>query len=175
MDGGPTGTGIGQPVRRREDLRLLTGSGRYSDDVSLLGQAYAVMVRSPHAHALIRGIDTAAATAAAGVLAVLTHEDVVADGLNPLPNIANSHPADISIRNKDGSPVVRPEQPAIIGPEVCHVGEIVAAVIATSLAAAKDAAELVAVDYEVLPAVGHALAAAKPGAPPGRSAAPSRT
>src|SRR5207237_9488867 len=64
MDGGPNGTGIGQPVRRREDLRLLTGNGRFSDDVSLPGQAYAVMVRSPHAHALIRGIDTAAARAA---------------------------------------------------------------------------------------------------------------
>src|SRR6266851_2712601 len=115
MDGRPTGTGIGQPVRRREDLRLLRGAGRYSDDVNLPGQAYAVMVRSPHAHALIRGIDTAAASAAPGVLAVLTAGDVLADGLNPLPNIANRHPADISIQNKDGSPVVRPEQAVIIG------------------------------------------------------------
>jgi len=64
MDGAPTGTGIGQPVRRREDFRLLRGAGRYSDDVTLPGQAYAMMVRSPHAHALIRGIDTAAASAA---------------------------------------------------------------------------------------------------------------
>ena len=69
---------------------------------------------------------------APGVLAVLTAEDVRADGLNPLPNIANTHPADISIKNKDGSPTIRPEQAAIIGPEVCHVGEIVAAVVATS-------------------------------------------
>src|SRR5579862_844291 len=103
MDGRPTGTGIGQPVRRREDLRLLTGNGRYSDDVSLPGQAYAVMLRSPHAHALIRAIDTAAARAMPGVLAVLTGEDAPADGLQPLPNIANSHPADISIRNTDGA------------------------------------------------------------------------
>ncbi|MGC2415724.1 MAG: xanthine dehydrogenase family protein molybdopterin-binding subunit, partial [Stellaceae bacterium] len=153
MDGSPVGTGIGQPVRRREDWRLLTGSGRYSDDFNLPGQAYAVMVRSPHAHALIRRIETTAARAMPGVLAVLTAEDVLADGLNPLPNIANSHPADISIQNKDGSPVVRPLQTAIIGPEVCHVGEIVAAIVATSLDRAKDAAELVAVDYEVLPAV----------------------
>src|SRR3954469_22753349 len=101
MDGDPTRTGIGQPVRRREDLRLLTGRGRYSDDLNLPGQAYAVMVRSPHAHALIRGIDTAAARAAPGVLAVLIGDDLRADGLNPLPNIANNHPADISIRNKD--------------------------------------------------------------------------
>src|ERR1700704_6334001 len=115
MDGPATGTGIGQPVRRREDLRLLTGNGRYSDDVSLPGQAYAVM----------RGIDASASRAIPGILAVLTGEDVLADGLQPLPNIANSHPADISIQNKDGSPVVRPQQAAIIWPELCHVGEIV--------------------------------------------------
>src|SRR5579864_616954 len=112
MDGGPTG--IGQPVRRREDLRLLTGAGRYSDDLSLPWQTYAVMLRAPHAHALIRRVDTAAALAAPGVLAVLTAEDVRRDGLNPLPNIANSHPADISIQNKDGSPIPRPPQQAII-------------------------------------------------------------
>src|ERR1700688_4265930 len=146
MDGTVAGTGIGQPVRRREDLRLLTGNGRYSDDLNLPGQAYAVMVRSPHAHAVIRGIDSEAARAMPGILAVLTAEDVLADGLQPLPNIANSHPADISIKNKDGSPVVRPTQTAIIGPEVCHVGEIVAVVVATSLALAKDAAERVTVD-----------------------------
>src|SRR5437868_9790822 len=100
MDGGTTGSGIGRPVRRREDLRLLTGKGRYSDDVNLPGQAYAAMVRSPHAHALIRAIDIAAARPMPGVLAVLTGEDVAADGLRPLPNIANAHPADISIQNK---------------------------------------------------------------------------
>jgi carbon-monoxide dehydrogenase large subunit len=169
MDGGtPAGNGIGQPVRRREDLRLLTGRGRYSDDENISGQAYAVMVRAPHAHALIRRIEVAAAQAAPGVLAVLTADDVRADGLGPLPNIANQHPADISIQNKDGSPIVRPPQQAIIGPEICHVGEIVAAVVATSVAAAKDAAELVAIDYEVLPAVTHSLAAADPGAPRAR-------
>jgi carbon-monoxide dehydrogenase large subunit len=173
MDGAAAGTGIGQPVRRREDLRLLTGKGRYSDDVNLPDQAYAVLVRSPHAHALIRAIDTAAARAMPGVLAVLTGEDVAADGLRPLPNIANSHPADISIQNKDGSPTVRPQQAAIIGPEVCHVGEIVAAVIATSVAAAKDAAERVAVDYQVLPAVCHSLIAAEPGAPRARQNSPN--
>src|SRR5215212_2509693 len=170
MDGGAVETGIGRPVRRREDLRLLTGRGRYSDDLNLPGQAYAVMVRSPHAHALIRGIDTAAARAAPGVLAALTAEDLRADGLNALPNIANNHPADISIKNKDGSPTIRPEQAAIIGPEICHVGEIVAAVIANSLAEAKDAAELVAVDYEALPAVAHSLVAAAPDAPRARQA-----
>ena len=168
MDGGPSGTGIGQPVRRREDLRLLTGRGHYSDDANLPGQAYAVMLRSPHAHALIRGIDIAAARSAPGVLAVLTAHDVVRDGLNPLPNIANSHPADISIQNRDGSPVVRPQQAVIIGPEVCHVGEIVAAVVAETPAQARDAAELVAVGYEVLPSVCHSLIAAGPEAPRAR-------
>ena len=173
MDGTATGTGIGQPVRRREDLRLLTGKGRYSDDVNLPGQTYAAMVRSPHAHALIRGIETGAARVAPGVLAVLTVDDVRADGLQPLPNIANSHPADISIKNKDGSPAVRPQQTAIIGPEVCHVGEIVAVVVATSLAAAKDAAELIAVDYEPLAAVTHSLTAAEAGAPRARRDSPN--
>jgi aerobic carbon-monoxide dehydrogenase large subunit len=173
MHGAPTGTGIAQPVRRREDLRLLTGRGHYSDDLNLPGQAYAVMVRSPHAHALIRRIDPAAARAVPGVLAVLTGEDVSVDGLQPLPNIANSHPADISIQNKDGSPIIRPYQAAIISPEVCHVGEIVAAVIGTSVAAAKDAAELVAVDYEVLPAVSHSLIAAQPDAPRARQNSPN--
>src|SRR4051812_22447685 len=162
MDGGAAETGIGRPVKRREDSRLLTGRGRYSDDLNLPGQAYAVMVRSPHAHALIRRIDTDAARAPPGVLAVLTAAELLADGLNPLPNIANNHPADISIKNRDGSPAIRPEQQAIVGPEICHVGEIVAAVVATSLALAKDAAELVGIDYEPLPAVAHSLAAAEP-------------
>src|SRR5437879_4624803 len=122
MDGTAIGTGIGQPVRRREDLRLLTGRGRYSDDVNLPGQAYAVMVRSPHAHAWVRGIDTAKARAMPGVLAVLTTEDVKADGLNPLPHIAHTHPADISIQNRDGAPVLRPQHRAIGEPRICRAG-----------------------------------------------------
>jgi carbon-monoxide dehydrogenase large subunit len=164
----PSGTGIGQPVRRREDLRLITGRGRYSDDVNLPGQAYAVMVRSPHAHALIRRLDAAAAKAAPGVLAVLTSDEVREDRLNPLPHIANNHPADIAIQNKDGSPIRRPEHAPIVFPEVCHVGEIVAVVVAETLAAAKDAAELVEIEWDVLPAVAGGLAAASPGAPPAR-------
>ncbi len=173
MDRGPTGTGIGQPVRRREDLRLLTGNGRYSDDVNLPEQAYAAMVRSPHAHALIRGVDTAAASAAPGVFAVLTGEDVLVDALRPLPHISNRHPADIAIVNKDGSPTIVPPHFAITMSEACHVGEIVAMVVAATLAEAKDAAELVAVDYAPLPSVTHALAAAEPNAPPARADLPS--
>src|SRR6201997_3461482 len=125
----PASTGIGQPVRRREDLRLVTGRGRYSDDLNLPGQAYAVFVRSPHAHALIRRLDTASAKGAPGVLAVLTSDEVRADGLNPLPHISNNHPADIAIKNSDGTPVVRPQHQPIVFPEVCHVGEIVAVVV----------------------------------------------
>src|SRR5260370_19761186 len=118
MDGTVAGTGIGQPVRRREDLRLLTGKGRYSDDVNLPGQACAAMVRSPHAHALIRAIDTAAARAGPRVLAVLTAEDAKADGLKPLPPIRNRHPADIEITNKDASPTAPPEHHASVRPHV---------------------------------------------------------
>src|SRR5579859_1223927 len=165
---GVSKTGIGQPVRRREDLRLVTGRGRFSDDVNLPGHAHAVFVRSPHAHALIRGLETAAAKAAPGVLAVLTSVEIGEDGLNPLPHIANSHPADIRITNRDGSPVVRPQQPPLIFPEICHVGEIVAMVVAESVAAAKDAAELVEIEWEVLPAVARGLAAAEPTAPRAR-------
>ena len=98
-------TRIGQPVRRREDLRLITGQGHYTDDLSLPGQAYAAMVRSPHAHAIIRSIDKAAALAVPGVIAVLTGEDWVADGLKPIPNKTFSwHPAEIPLINTDGSP-----------------------------------------------------------------------
>jgi aerobic carbon-monoxide dehydrogenase large subunit len=165
---GRRNTGIGQPVRRREDRRLLTGRGRFSDDLNLPGQAYAVFVRSPHAHALIRRLDAAAAQAAPGVLAVLTSVEARADGLNPLPHISNNHPADIAIQNKDGSPVVRPQQQPIVFPEVCHVGEVVAMVVAETVAAAEDAAELVAVEWEVLPAVARGLAAAEGNAPRGR-------
>ena len=94
----PASNGIGQPVRRREDLRLLTGRGRYSDDINVPGQAYAVMVRSPHAHALIRVDRRAAAMRAPGVLAVLTGRDMLADGLKPIPHaVRTSHPADIQL------------------------------------------------------------------------------
>src|SRR5947209_15877417 len=100
-----TKTGIGQPVRRREDFRLLTGKGCYSDDFSFPGQAYAVMVRSPYAHARIRSIDTTAAKAASRVLAVLTGRDILEDGLQAIPHsVGTRHPADITLENTDGSP-----------------------------------------------------------------------
>jgi len=169
-------TGIGQPVRRREDFRLLTGKGCYSDDFNFPDQVYGVMVRSPHAHATIRSIDTTAAATAPGVLAVLTGRDLLADGLQPIPHsVGTRHPADITLENKDGSPPFIPPHFPMTADEARHCGEIVAMVVATTVAAAKDAAELVAVAYQPLPAVAHALMAVEPGAPRARGDAPSNT
>src|SRR5580700_9721565 len=167
-------TGIGQPVRRREDFRLLTGKGCYSDDFSFPGQAYAVMVRSPHAHALIRAVDTGEAAATPGVLAVLTGQNLLADGLQAIPHsVGTRHPADITLVNKDGSPPFIPPHFPMTADEARHCGEIVAMVVATTLGAAKDAGELVAVVYEPLPSVTHSVTALEPGAPLARGDATS--
>jgi carbon-monoxide dehydrogenase large subunit len=157
---------IGEPVARKEDLRLVTGAGCFSDDVNLPGQTYAVILRSPHAHARLRGIETADAQAAPGVLAILTGRDLLADGIKPIPHRPFSpHPADIPLENTDGTPMfMAPHYPLAID-KVRHVGEAVAMVIAESVGAAKEAAERVDVDYEVLPAVANTAAAAKPNAP----------
>src|SRR6202044_509500 len=105
METPATASGIGQPVRRREDLRLVRGNGRYTADENLPDQVYAVMLRSPHAHARIRSIDTAEAKAVPGVLAVLTGADVLADGFNPIPHKPWSpHPAEATLRNTSGEP-----------------------------------------------------------------------
>src|SRR5215469_4172971 len=159
-------TGIGQPVRRKEDLRLVTGKGCYTDDVSLPGQAYAVMVRSPHAHARLRAIDIAAATATPGVLAVLTGRDLLADGLRPIPHkVWSQHPAELIPRERDGFKTFTAPHYALPADKVRFVGEAVAMVIAETVAAAKDGAELVAIDYEALPAVTDTLEATRPDAP----------
>ena len=106
MDLPANGSGIGQPVRRREDLRLVRGAGRYTADENLPGQVYAVMLRSPHAHARIRSIAKDAAAATPGVLAVLTGEDFRADGLQPIPHKPwSQHPMEIPLKNSDGSPI----------------------------------------------------------------------
>ena len=169
-----TKTGIGQPVRRREDFRLLTGKGCYSDDFGFPEQVFAVMVRSPYAHARIRSIDTTAAAAAPGVLVVLTGSDMRDDGLQAIPHsVGTRHPADITLENKDGSPPFIPPHFPMTAQEARHCGEIVAMVVATSLAAAKDGVELVAVDYEPLPAVTHSVTAVQPGAPLARGDASS--
>ena len=150
--------GIGQPVRRVEDRRFLTGHGRYVDDLALPRQAYAFMLRSPHAHARIRAIDTTAATRAPGVLAVLTGADLARDKIGPIPCMS-------PVTNRDGSPAFLPPRPAIVADRVRHVGDTVAMVVAETLAAARDAAELIAVDYEALPAVVETARALDPGQP----------
>ncbi len=162
----PAGARIGQPVRRKEDLRLVTGRGCFTDDTGLPGQAYAVMVRSPHAHARIRHLDTAPAMAVPGVLAVLTGRDLLADGLRPIPHkVWQQHPADLSLRERNGFKTFTAPHYALPADKVRFVGEAVAVVIAETLASAKDGAELVAIDYEALPAVTGTLEAARPDAP----------
>src|SRR6267378_7226974 len=138
--------GIGQPVRRFEDKRLLCGNGRFQHDVSLPGQAYAVVLRSPHAHAAIRAMDLSAAAAAPGVLAIYTGDDLAAAGLGTMG-------VPFQRKRPDGSPMFTRAHLGLAQGKVRFVGEPVAFVVAESLAAAKDAAEMVAVDYEILPSV----------------------
>ncbi len=149
--------GIGQPVRRKEDLRFLTGRGRYVDDITLENQAYACMVRSAYAHAEVIKVDTSEAGKAPGVIAVLTGRDWDADGLGPIPTRT---PA----KNSDGSPVPVPKRPALNSERVRYVGDGVAFVVAESPQAASDAAELVEVEYEPLPALVDAQSAVAEGA-----------
>ncbi|MGH8695606.1 MAG: xanthine dehydrogenase family protein molybdopterin-binding subunit [Burkholderiales bacterium] len=157
--------GVGKPVPRREDERLITGRGCYSDDFSLPGQVYAVLVRSPHAHARIRGIDAAEAVATPGVLAVLTGEDAARDGLKPIPyRPISPNPHEVPLKNRDGSPVFLAPYPPLAVDAARFAGEAVALVVAETLAAAKDAAERVVVDYEPLPAVTATRDAAAAGA-----------
>jgi len=148
-------TGIGAPVRRKEDARFLTGKGHYVDDINRPGQVHAYILRSPHAHAEIRGIDASKAKSAPGVLAVFTGADMQVGGL----------PCGWGVKNKDGSPCIEPPHPVLAQGRVRHVGDPVAVVIAETKAQAKDAAELLAVDYKPLPATVAAEAAIKPGAP----------
>ena len=158
---------IGQPLRRKEDLRLLTGQGRYSDDLNLPGQAYTFVLRSPHAHARVRSIDTAAARAMPGVLAVLTGADVKADGLKTIPHtpIPSKPPADILLINRDGSAHGMAPQELLPTDRVRYVGQQVVMVVAETVVQAKDAAESVIVDYETLKPVTATAAAAQAGAP----------
>ena len=150
--------GIGQPVLRTEDPRLLTGRGRYVADISLPGEACAVFLRLPHAHADIAGIDTAAAAAAPGVLAVYTGADVAADGLGDIPCV-------VPVRGADGSPLPRPGRRLLARDRVRFVGDTVAMVVAETAEQAIEASQLIDVDYRPLPAVAtvdDALAAIAP-------------
>ena len=148
--------GIGQPVRRTEDPMLVRGEGRYTDDVKLTGEAYAVMVRSRIAHGMIKGIDTAAARNMPGVLGVYTGADLAAYGT--LKCI-------VPFNNRDGTPMKQPPRPALATDKVRFVGDPVAFVVADTLLQAKDAAEAVEVDIDPLPAVVRPEEAARPGAP----------
>jgi aerobic carbon-monoxide dehydrogenase large subunit len=150
--------GIGQPVRRVEDRRFITGHGNYVDDIQLPRQTYAFMLRSPHAHASIAAIDAAAALSVPGVLAVFTGEDLARDGIGPIPCLS-------ALTNRDGSPSVLPPHPAIARGRLRHVGDTVAMVVAENAAAARDAAELIAIDYEPLPASIDTAHALDPGQP----------
>src|SRR4029077_11298732 len=157
--------GIGQPVPRKEDFRLLTGRGRFGDDLVLPRQARAAFVRSPHAHARIVAVDKAAALAVPGVLAVLTAADYAADGLGPIPhNPGLSAPPDVQARRTGAPPLATPHYP-LPADRARFVGEPVALVIAETIAAAKDCAELAEITYEPLPAVVRAVDAVAPGAP----------
>lgn len=139
-------TGIGASIKRKEDFRFLTGSGRYTDDMNLPGQLYAYFVRSPHAHARIKGIDKSGALQAPGVVAIYTGEDVAADNLGGLP-------CGWLITDVDGQPMKEPAHPVLAQDKVRYVGDHVAVIIAENLWQAKDAAELLDVDYDFLPAV----------------------
>jgi carbon-monoxide dehydrogenase large subunit len=150
--------GIGQPVSRMEDPVLLRGEGRYTDDVSLPGQAYAAFVRSPHAHGVIAGIDAEAARALPGVLAVYTASDLAPMGYGPLKCV-------IAFQHRDGKPMTTPLRYALAEGKVRFVGDPVAVVIAETAHQARDAAEAVALDIDPLPAVTRVVEAVAPGAP----------
>lgn len=154
--------GIGESVPRVEDGRFLTGHGRYTDDFNIGGQAYGVVVRASVAHGDIASLDTAAAREMPGVLAVLTGEDVVADGLGNLPCPAF---AGGSFTRADGSPAIVPPHPVLAAGRVRHVGEAVAFVVAETRAQALDAADAVVLEFDERPAVTTPMAAIAQGAP----------
>jgi carbon-monoxide dehydrogenase large subunit len=149
---------IGDAPKRREDARFVTGRGRYLDDIAFEGLAHAVLLRSPHAHARLVGVDAAAARAAPGVLAVLTASEADADGLSALRPGAETNTI-------TGEPFLFEPQPLLAAGKVRHVGEAVALIVAQTRDQALDAAELVAIDYAPLPAVTTVAASRAPGAP----------
>jgi carbon-monoxide dehydrogenase large subunit len=157
--------GIGKPLRRKEDRRLVTGRGRYTDDVARPGQAHAGMVRSPHAHAVIRGIDPGDALKTPGVLAVLTGADAAGDGVGLIPHPAvPTNPHEVPLKSRDGSPFFIAPHAPLPTDRARFVGEPVAMVLADTPAAARDGAELVRVDWQPLPAT--VATAAAVGGPP---------
>jgi len=157
---------VGKPLPRKEDGRLITGKGRFSDDFSLPGQTYAAIVRSPYPHARINGIDKTEALESPGVLLVLTGEDILADNILPIPhNPVPSTNFDMKLRAKDGSHAFTGPHYLLPADKARHVGEAVAIVVAETAAQAADGAEKVMVDWEELPFVTDTAKAAEPGAP----------
>src|ERR671921_2358311 len=154
-----TATGIGAAVRRKEDIRFITGKGQYTDDVVRAGETRAIFVRSPHAHARINNIDTSAASNMPGVVAILTGAQLATDKIGNLI-------CGWMIHSKDGSPMKMAAHPALANGKVNHVGDAVAVVIAETKAQARDAADAVKVDYESLPAVIDPAEGQNPGAAP---------
>lgn len=152
------GNYIGQSIKRVEDKRFITGKGRYTDDIVLPNMAYAYIIRSPYAHAKIKGIDSSSATALEGVLAVFTGKDFADAGIAGVP-------AGWQVDFKNGDTMKEPPHPILVADKARHVGDGVAVVIAASKELAKDAADLVEVDYEELPAVTDTASANAPGAP----------
>ncbi len=150
--------GVGQPVPRTEDPKLLRGEGTYTDDINLAGQVYGVVVRSRHAHGVLRGIDSTEAQGMPGVLGVYTSADLVAAGLGQMP-------AGGGAVNRDGSPMLKPAQTVLASDRVRYVGEPVAFVVGRTIDEAREAAEAVVVDVDSLPAVTDARAAVLPDAP----------
>src|SRR4051794_34931073 len=150
--------GAGQPVRRLEDQRLLTGKGQFIDDKPEDGALWLHVLRSPHAHARIVSIDIKPATEMPGVEAVYTGADLVADNIGSIPTLA-------IFKRPDGSPMTVPPRRLLAHEVVRFAGEAVAAVVASSRVLAQTAAEAIVVDYEVLPSVADPIEATKPGAP----------
>ena len=150
--------GLAQPVRRVEDPRLLLGHGRYTDDLRLPGMLHGIVLRSPHAAAAIRSIDTSAARALPGVRAVYTAADLAADGIGPLP-------CAVQLDNRDGGKMPLPPHPVLAQGAVRHAGDPVAFVVADTIAAGRDAAEAIAVEYDTGSAIVDTAGALDPGAP----------
>jgi len=158
---------VGKPLERKEDRRLITGKGRFSDDFSLPGQVWAAMVRSPYPHARIVSIDAAEALALPGVLGVFTGADCLRDGLKPIPhNPVPSTRFDVKLTGRDGASVFIGPHRLLPADKARHVGEAVAMVVADTRDQARAAADAVMVDYEELPWVADTSAAAEPDAPP---------
>ncbi|MEC9185999.1 MAG: molybdopterin cofactor-binding domain-containing protein, partial [Pseudomonadota bacterium] len=157
---------VGQPVSRLEDPMLLRGDGIYTDDINLDGQAYAYVLRSPFAHGHIRKLDVSAAGAANGVLCVLTAKELAEAGVSPLFCRNN-------LESRDGTPIIKPARPCLATDKVLFRGEAIAVIVAENLAQAKDAAELVELDVDVLPAVTDARASLEDGAPQLHDIAPN--